>query len=159
MKISYNWLKQYFKSEVSSEAILDAQPILLELRAPTGEILEHRRVRIGAPGLRRGPLGQRLEHFPSLRGAHVELLERLRGVGAGVGEHVEDDAAARVLEVGDVVLDVVDADPSLLEGLRELVGLELGDLGVGQLRLVAPGHGRPNGVRGRAHGSIDGDQG
>ena len=87
----------------------------------------------------------------------MELLERLGGVRAGVGEHVEDDAAARVLEVGDVVLDVVDADPSLLEGLRELVGLELGELGVVQLRLVAPGHGRPHGVRGRAHGNdVDG---
>ena len=28
MKISYNWLKQYFKSEVSSEAILDALPLI-----------------------------------------------------------------------------------------------------------------------------------
>ena len=28
MKISYNWLKQYFKSEVSSEAILEALPLI-----------------------------------------------------------------------------------------------------------------------------------
>ena len=28
MKISYNWLKQYFKSEISSEAILDALPLI-----------------------------------------------------------------------------------------------------------------------------------
>ena len=28
MKISYNWLKQYLKSEVSSEAILEALPLI-----------------------------------------------------------------------------------------------------------------------------------
>ena len=39
------------------------EALLLELRAPTGEILEHRGVRIGAPRGLRGPLGRALSIF------------------------------------------------------------------------------------------------
>ena len=44
------------------------------------------RVGVGAPGRRRGTLGQSLEHLPGFRRAHAKLLKRLGRVRAGVGE-------------------------------------------------------------------------
>ena len=54
----------------------------------------------------------------------MELPKRLRGVRAGVGEHVENHAATRVFEVGHVVLKVADPDPPRFARSRQQMRLQ-----------------------------------
>ena len=93
MKISYNWLKQYFKSEISSETILEALPLI-------GFDVEETEV-LGPPQMEQVVVGEVIEFEPHPNADRLRLCKVRTAEGEG---HHSIICGAKNFKAGDRVM-------------------------------------------------------